>query len=422
MLQSSLFTSTLKDISSKERSVNARLLAKAGFVSKVSSGIYAFLPMGWRVFKKIEQLIRKEMNELGGQEIFLPALHPRSYWDKTGRWKTYEDIYRLESEGKHFALGATHEEIVVPVVKKAVSSYNSFPFSVYQIQTKFRKEKRAKSGLLRGREFVMKDLYSFHTNEKCLDEFYEKTKDAYRNIFDKCGIGKETIVAFASGGAFSKYSHEFQTVTPAGEDIIYFCSKCNLGINSEIIDKQKVCPKCKKKNFKKLKAIEVGNIFKLKDKFSKPFNYLFKDKDNIQKPILMGCYGIGLNRLVGTIAEVNNDKNGLVWPAATAPFLFHIVPLASKDKKVQRSLFQKAENIYAEINEKWPEEALLDDREVRSGEKLVESDLIGIPWRIVVSERNMAKGMIEVKERSKKNSTLVKEKEILSFLEKKVMI
>jgi len=419
MLQSDLLTSTVKDISEKEKSVNAQLLTKAGFVQKISSGIYAFLPLGWRVIKKIEIVIQKEMNKLGGQEIFLPAMHPKSYWEKTGRWKTYKDIYRLESDGKDFALGATHEEIIVPVAKKYANSYNDFPFYIYQIQTKFRKEKRAKSGLLRGREFIMKDLYSFHLSQKCLDEFYEKSKAAYRNIFDACGIGKETFITFASGGSFSKFSHEFQTITPAGEDVVYLCPKCKMGINEEIIKEQKVCPECGKKNFKKVKAVEVGNIFKLNDKYSKPFNYLVKDNKNTEQKVLMGCYGIGLNRLMGTAVEVKNDKNGIIWPKTIAPYLFHIVIVNSKDSKVEKT----AKEILKKLNKVWPDETLIDDRtNITTGEKFVESDLIGIPFRIVVSQRNLEKGILEVKERDKSKPTMIKKDQLITFLRGKGVI
>jgi len=265
MLQSQLFTKTKKEAPKGEEAINAQLLIRAGFIDKLMAGVYTFLPLGMRVIKKIENIIREEMNAIGGQEILMPALQPKANWETTGRWKTYDALFRFTSHysKNEYALGPTHEEIVSPLAKNFILSYKDLPVYVFQIQNKFRDEKRVKSGLLRGREFFMKDLYSFHKDEKDLDEYYEKAKQAYFNVFNRAGIDDSTFLTFASGGSFSKYSHEFQTLSEAGEDRIYICEKCKVAVNKEIIEEQGICPECGNKNLKEEKAIEVGNIFKL---------------------------------------------------------------------------------------------------------------------------------------------------------------
>lgn len=411
MRQSELFTKILKEAPKNEKSINAQLLARGGFVDKLMAGVYSYLPLGFRVFKKIENIIREEMNKIGGREILLPSLHPKESWQKTNRWQ-YPEMFKLKSRsGKNFSLGWTHEEIITPLVKKFVLSYKDLPIFIYQIQDKFRDELRAKSGLLRGVEFVMKDLYSFHQDERDLDKYYEKVKKAYFQIFKRCGLEKQTFLTLASGGTFSKYSHEFQTVTPYGEDEIHLCQKCKLAINKEIIQKEKYqCSKCKSKKLKAKKAIEVGNIFNLKDKFSKTFNLKFRDKNGKEKTVLMGCYGIGLGRLMGAVVEVHYDKNGIIWPKEVAPFQVHLLQIENtkKVKRVAEKLFQDLQKAKVEV--------LYDDRDKSAGEKFAEADLIGIPLRLVVSERTLKKNSVEIKKRSEKKIKLVKLSQILKYV------
>ncbi|MEK7064928.1 MAG: aminoacyl--tRNA ligase-related protein, partial [Patescibacteria group bacterium] len=325
MRQSKLFTKTQREAPKDEVSLNAQLLIRAGFVDKLMAGVYTYLPLGLRVLDKIKNIIREEINAVGGQEILMPALNPKENWVKTGRWDGLDVLFRLEGAGgKEYALGASHEEVVTPLVQRFANSYKDLPVAVYQIQDKFRNEPRAKSGLLRGREFSMKDLYSFHANEKDLDGYYEKVKAAYLKIYERCGLGPLTHVVFASGGTFSKYSHEFQTITEYGEDTIFVCSKCGTGVNKEIIDEQKTCPECGNEKLEEKKSIEVGNIFKLKTKYSAAFDYKYTDEKGEKQIVTMGCYGIGPSRVLGTIVEVHHDDGGIIWPESVAPFQIHL--------------------------------------------------------------------------------------------------
>ncbi len=411
MIQSKLFSRTSKNISKEEISLNARLLIKGGFVDKLAAGVYSLLPLGWRVVKKIENIIREEMEMLGGQELFLPTVHPKKNWEATGRWSSMgEDLYKIEAEkGANFVLGPTHEEVLVPLAKKFVSSYKDLPLYVYQFQNKFRREKRVKSGVLRTREFLMKDLYSFHADQKDLDDYYEKVKKSYGRIFQRCGIGEKTYLTYASGGTFSKYSHEFQTLTPAGEDLIYICEKCGTAVNKEILaDQDNQCPQCGSKKLREEKAVEVGNIFKLGTKFSQPFG-LFYSKENGEKQLaVMGCYGIGLQRLMGAIAEVENDERGLTWPTAVAPFQVHLLELDPRDPQNRKS----ARQIYGILQAKGIE-VLWDDRAGKlAGEKFADCDLIGIPYRLVISKKTLQSGKYELKERKAANGKLVSLEEL----------
>ncbi len=418
MLQSQLFTKTKKEAPKGEEAVNAQLLIRAGFVDKLMAGVYTFLPLGMRVMKKIENIIREEMNVIGGQEIFMPALQPKENWMTTGRWDSMDDLYKLKDKSdKEFALGPTHEEVITPLVKKFVDSYKDLPFYAYQFQDKFRMELRSKSGVLRGREFMMKDLYSFHADEKDLDNYYEKAIKAYENIFSRAGLGKKTHITFASGGSFSKYSHEFQTLSEAGEDIIYVCQKCGQAINKEIFGEVKVCPNCGKEDFKEEKAIEVGNIFKLGTKYSAPFNLKYKNEKGEEKDVVMGCYGIGLGRLMGTIVEISHDQKGIIWPESVAPFKAHLICLGEKNKAECDKLYKSlsAYGRSTEGRQKANIEVLYDDREEASaGEKFADADLIGIPWRLVISEKTGEK--VEVKKRNESKAKLVDEKELLGLL------
>jgi len=414
MRQSNLFSKTSKTISSDESSKNAQLLIKGGFVDKLMAGVYTLLPLGYKVYKKIEQIIRDEMNKIGGEEIFMPSLHPKENWEITGRWDDLdEDMYKVEGhDNQKFVLAPTHEEVIVPLAKKFINSYKDLPKAVYQFQNKFRKEKRAKSGLLRGREFIMKDLYSFHMNEKDLDDFYEKASNAYQKIFDRVGIGEKTYKTFASGASFSKYSHEYQTISPAGEDLIYICDKCKTAVNKEIItDVKKKCPVCGLDLNRTEKAIEVGNIFKNNDKYTKPFNLTVKDEKGEDKLLLTGCFGIGLQRLIGTIVEVNHDEKGMVWPESVAPFKVHLIELSGKGKEIKKEAEKLYENL---INNNI--DVLYDDRDVTGGEKFADADLIGCPYRILLSEKTLSKNSVEIKRRDNDKIDIIEIKEVINFL------
>ena len=403
MKLSQLFTKTRRDISKDEASTNAQLLTKGGFVDKEMAGIYTYLPLGLRVYKKIENIIREEMEAIGGQEVLMPTLTSIENYKTTGR-ENLDVLFKTKLyNDAEFVLNQSHEEVVVPLSKQFVSSYRDLPLYIFQIQNKFRNEPRAKSGLLRGREFIMKDLYSFHTDEKDLDEYYELAKKAYFKLFMRMGL--EPILTFASGGTFSKYSHEFQVLTEVGEDEIYVCEKCNVAVNKEIINENNFCPKCKNKKLKKKKSIEVGNIFKLKDKYSKPFGLTFKNKEGKNQIVTMGCYGIGLSRAIGSVVEVHHDEKGIIWPESVAPFKVHLINLETKKQKNRKT---KSEEIYNNL-QKAGIEVLFDDREdVSAGQKFSDADLIGCPVRLVVSEKTLEKESVEIKKRNSNRTELVK--------------
>ncbi|MFA7087785.1 MAG: aminoacyl--tRNA ligase-related protein [Patescibacteria group bacterium] len=407
MRQSQLFIKTVKELPKDETSYNAQALIRAGFVDKVGAGIYSYLPLGKRVLDKICRVIREEINAIGGQEILMTALVPKENWETSGRWDSFDALFRLAgNDQREYALGATHEEIVTPLGKKFIFSYKDLPFGIYQIQTKFRNEKRAKAGLLRGREFLMKDLYSFHADQADLDNYYEAATKAYFKIFERLGLGEKTYLTYASGGSFSKYSHEFQTLATAGEDLIYICDKCHIAVNKEIIAEQNVCPLCGNKELREDKAIEVGNIFKLGTKFSEPFEVKYKDAAGKEQMVIMGCYGIGPSRVLGTIVELYHDDKGIVWPEEIAPFKIHLISLNENEA---------AEKIYENLVQSGTE-VLYDDRDLSAGEKFADADLIGCPYRLVVSKKTLAAESVEIKNRSAEKGELVKIKELADKL------
>ncbi len=412
MKQSHLLTKTRKSISSQETSVNAQLLERAGYISKLMAGVYTFLPLGIRVLKKIENIVRHHMDSLGAQEILMPALQPREPWDISGRWDKVDVLYKLKAGDRDLCLGPTHEEVVTPLVAEYVKSYKDLPQAVYQIQTKFRNEARPKSGLLRGREFRMKDLYSFHATEADLDQYYERVKDAYLAIFKRCGLGSITYFTFAAGGIFSKYSHEFQTITPYGEDTIFLCEGCKIAVNQEIIKDQSSCPQCSSTTLIEKKAIEVGNIFKLMYRFSHPFNLTYVDAQDVKRDVPMGCYGLGTSRLMGAIVEVLHDERGIIWPVTVAPYEVQLISLSKKPEIAAR-----AQALYEELSRKGYE-VLFDDRQdTTAGEKFADADLIGIPLRLVFSDKTALQDAVEVKERSKTETTFVSLESLEKFLD-----
>ena len=423
MRQSQLFSKTFKKIAKEKEAISNQLLLRAGFIDQATAGAFTFLPLGFKVLKKIENLIRRKMEKspINGQEILMPVLHPKENWQKTGRWESLDILFKMKGrEGKEYALGPTHEEIISPLAKKFIFSYKDLPFYLFQIQTKFRDELRVKSGLMRTREFLMKDLYSFHTSEEDLGGYYEKVAMVYLKIFEECGIynpkalkDRVTYQTWASGGTFSKYSHEYQTVTESGEDTIYICKKCYAAINKEIKDEIKLCPNkpCDSKEFEERKAIEVGNIFKLGTKYSLPFDLKFRDKDGKEKPVFMGCYGMGIGRLMAAIVEINHDQEGMIWPKETAPFQVHLIQIGD-DQKIKKA----TEEMYLNL-QKNEIEVLYDDREEKTpGEKLVDADLIGIPFRMVVSDKTLSGDNVEIKKRNEKTVKLVKLDKAIEFL------
>lgn len=414
MRYSSLFGKTNKNAPHDTESTNARLLTQGGFVSQLTAGVYSYLPLGLRVLRRVQNIVRDEMNKLGANEIYMPTLHPRELYDTTERWDKIDVLFKLEGHGgKEYALGSTHEEVVTPLVKQYVHSYKDLPLSVYQIQDKFRNEPRAKSGLLRGREFSMKDLYSFHTSEQDFWDFYERSKVAYLSVFRRCGL--EAMVVEASGGVFSKYSHEFQVATEHGEDIVFVCDRegCEFAQNKEIaqVKDGDRCEKCAgaghEGTIRAVKAIEVGNIFPLKTRFTNAFGFQVTGPDNKMMDVLMGCYGIGPSRVMGSIVEVHHDEHGIVWPKEVAPFSVYLVSLSSKDAGVREKIDETCTSLMEDL-EAAGVEVLWDDRETSPGEKFADADLIGIPLRLVVSEKSLAEGSVEWKERSEQESRLVK--------------
>ena len=411
MRQSQLFTKTQKT-PPKEDGINAQLLMQAGFIHKEMAGVYSFLPLGLLVLNKIIGIIREEMNAIGGQELLLASLQDASPWQKTGRWDDNKvDIWfktKLKNNTE-VGLANTHEEPITNLLRHHISSWKDLPLYPYQFQTKFRNELRAKNGLLRTREFVMKDLYSFSKNQEEHDEFYEKSKEAYGKIFSRLGIGEHTLLTYASGGSFSEYSHEFQAICEAGEDTIYVCQKCNIAVNKEIIEKQSTCPNCNEGNLIEKRAIEVGNIFPLGTRFADTLGLAFTNEEGKSKAPIMGSYGIGPGRAMATIVELSRDKKGIIWPKEVAPFAVHILSLPGGK--------EDGEDVYKELQDNGID-ALYDDREeTRVGEKLADADLLDIPLRIITSAKNHDTGSIEISMRDgSRGQEYVKKSEALKFL------
>jgi len=399
MKQSQLFTKTRREAPKDEVSKNAQLLIRAGFIYKEMAGVYSYLPLGLRTLNKIISIIREEMNSIGGQEIHLSALQQKETWEPTDQWddKKVDVWFKTElKNGTELGLAVTHEAALTNVMKDFVSSYRNLPSYVYQFQTKFRNEARAKSGIMRAREFMMKDLYSFSRDEAEHAAFYEKSKQAYTRVFDRVGLGGDTYTTFASGGMFSKFSHEFQTITEAGEDTIFVHEGKRLAINKEVLNEEVLAELgVSRSDLVEKKAVEVGNIFNLGTRFSDALGLTYKDAEGNAKSVIMGSYGIGPGRVMGTIAEVRSDENGLIWPEAVAPFAVHLIALFDKDGTVAKA----AEELYANLTKKGVE-VLYDDRDTTAGEKFSDSDLIGIPKRIVISAKTLADHSVETKDRA----------------------
>ena len=407
MLQSQLFPKTLREAPKEAESVNHKLLVRGGFIDQLMAGSWTLLPLGYKVVSKIIQVVREEMNAVGGQEMLMPLLHPRNIWDETGRWeKAKEVMYQFaDTRGKEYALSMTHEEVVMDLLRKNIKSYADLPVALYHFSTKFRNEPRARSGILRGREFLMKDLYSAHTTEADMLSYYEKVKSAYSKIFKRLGFDFRVIET--GGGVFTdSNTHEFQVMAGGGEDTIFYCDSCDWGENKEIFKGQEgeICPSCKKGKVVKSSAIEVGNIFPLGTWYAERMRVYYADAKGIKKPVWFASYGIGPTRTMGAWVEVSHDDKGIIWNKAMAPFDVHLIELpgAKNTKKIYEDL--KAEGV----------DVLWDDRKTGAGEKFADADLIGIPVRIVISDKTGDK--IEFKRRDSDKTEMLSFEELVKRL------
>ncbi|MBI2482359.1 MAG: prolyl-tRNA synthetase [Candidatus Vogelbacteria bacterium] len=412
MLQSQLFTKTRREDPKDEVAKNAKLLIRGGFIAKSLAGVYVLLPLGLRVLDKISQIIREEMNKIGGQELRLATLQDPAVWQASGRWsdEVVDNWFKTKLKNDtELGLGFTHEEPLAKLMIDHIQSYRDLPVYVYQIQTKFRNEVRAKSGILRGREFLMKDLYSFNVDQAGLDTFYEKAKVAYRRVFDRVGIGAQTFLTFASGGTFSKYSHEFQAICSAGEDIIYLSRDKEIAINDEVYRPEVLAELgLDEKELSKETAIEVGNIFKLGTKYAEALGLTYVNEAGERVSVVMGSYGLGVTRLFGTIAELCGTDTGINWPDNVAPFAIHLIMLGNDEV-----VTTKAKTIYEELSAK-NIEVLFDDRVAGAGEKFGDADLIGIPHRLVISVKTLANNSVEWFNRGVGKTELVALDEVLN--------
>ena len=405
---SKTFVKTLRTAPKDETAKNGILLTRAGYIHKEMAGVYDYLPLGLRVLENIKGIIREELNNIGCEEVLMSALQNPEPWIKTGRFSDQEvDIWfkTALASGGELGLAPTHEEPITAMLKSYISSYKDLPLYIYQFQTKFRNELRAKSGILRGREFLMKDLYSFHTSEEDLDEFYAKVEKAYGRIFARLGIGEDTYETFASGGIFSKYSHEFQTVLPVGEDTIYYDADKSIVLNKEVYTPEVLADLgAEGQKFEETTAAEVGNIFKLKFKYSEPLGLKYIDENNSQKTVYMGCYGIGVSRLMGVIAERFADDKGLSWPETVAPYRYYLVGIGEKGVAAAEEFYRGRED-----------DVLYDDRNVRPGEKFADAELIGIPYRIVISDKTLVEDAAELTDRRTGESQMIKISDLMQY-------
>jgi prolyl-tRNA synthetase len=415
------FTKTIKDVSADETSLNAQLLIKTGYISKSMAGVYAFLPLGLRVLNNIEGIVRKHMDNIGGQEVLLNSLHPKSWWDTTDRWDNVDVLFKLKSQtSSEYGLAPTHEEQISPLIKQYISSYKDLPdyvegiqspLAVYQIQTKFRDELRSKAGIMRGREFRMKDLYDFHKTRESQAKYFELMTATYLELYAEMGL--KAYAVDASGGDFSKkFSKEFQVICSTGEDTIAYSESTGFASNIEVLDESLSKLDTKPNDVQTATSAEVGNIFDLGDKFTKAFEITYTDEHNQRQYPTMGCHGIGTSRCMGVIAELYNDERGLQWPANVAPFTYHLVTYFNpKDNDAREEVLSKALQIYNEgltVGEHTIKvgDVLWDDRDCGMGQKLTEADMIGCPYQIILTSRTLENGSIEIKNRATGESTL----------------
>ena len=412
MKQSKLFSKTSKNAPADEVSKNAQLLIQGGFVHKEMAGVYNFLPLGLKVIENIKKIIREELNKINANEMNMTTLQQSEKWEKTGRWddKVVDDWFKTKlKNGTELGLAFTHEEPIANIMTNHISSHKDLPFSAYQFQTKFRNELRAKSGIMRGREFLMKDLYSFSKDEEEHNDFYEKMKEVYKKIFQRIGLGDRTFLTISNGGSFSKYSYEFQTLSEAGEDILVFDKEKGIAINKDDFNDEVLEDFNLKKdelNFEEKKSIEVGDIYSLGTKYSEDLGLTYKNKEGEEIPVVMGSYGIGISRLMGTVVEIFNDEKGIIWPEEIAPFKVHLINIGEEEKALE---------LYNKFQEKGIE-VLWDDRDKRPGEKFGDSDLIGIPNRVVISPKTLEKEGVELKKRNEKDGKIISIEELFEIL------
>lgn len=412
MRQSTLFTKTRKEAPSDELAKNAQLLIRAGYVYKVMPGVYAYTPFGLKVLENIKQIVREEMNAVGGQELIMTSLQSPEVWQGTGRWSDDAvDVWFKTAlkDGSELGLAWSHEEAIMSMMSQFVTSYKDLPISVYQFQTKLRNELRAKSGIMRGREFVMKDMYSLHASKEDMDQYYDTVIEAYKRIYERLGLGEDTFVTFASGGAFTKFSHEFQTLCEAGEDVLYINKDKTIAVNEEVLDDATKEIGVSKDELSPVKTAEVGNIFKFGTEKGEKMNVTYKDSDGLDKPIYLASYGVGITRAMGVLVEKFGDEKGLSWPEAVAPFKVHLVGLNLEDGEVK----DWVEGIYMSLKDAGVE-VLFDDRvEARAGEKFGDSDLLGMPYRVVASKKGREAGQFEVVTRATGEVRQLTEEELL---------
>jgi prolyl-tRNA synthetase len=414
MRQSMLFTKTRREAPKDEEAKNAQLLIRAGYVHKQMAGVYAYLPLGLRVLENIKKIVRDEMNKVGGEELIMTSLQPKELWESTDRWDDEKvDVWFKSAlkNGAEVGFGWSHEEPITDMMKQFIASYRDLPVYAYQFQTKLRNELRAKSGIMRGREFVMKDAYSYSLNENEHVKFYEKMIDAYKRVFERVGLGDRTFLTRASGGAFTEFSHEFQTLSDIGEDTIYLSRADNLAINKEVLTDEVLKKMGKKKeDLEELKSIEVGNIFSFGDVKSKQMGLVYKDENGEEKPVILGSYGIGITRLMGAIVEIFADEKGIVWPEAVAPYLVHLLLLTPDDPTAKAY----ADALYEDL-QKAGVDVLYDDRDNRAGEKLADADLMGIPARAVIGKKTIETGQIESTYRPSGQTNMVSRDQLIAF-------
>lgn len=410
MRYSQLFTKTLKNAPADEVAKNAQLLIRAGYVYKVMAGVYAYTPLGLRVLENIKQIVREEMNSIDGQELIMTGLQKKETWEGTGRWNDeVVDVWFKSQlkDGTEVGFGWSHEEPILEMLQQYVKSYKDLPIAVYQFQTKLRNELRAKSGIMRGREFVMKDLYSLHTSQEDMDQYYDKVIEAYKRCYDRFGIGESTFVTFASGGAFTKFSHEFQTICEAGEDVLYVNADRTIAVNEEVLDDATKELGVVKAELQSVKSAEVGNIFKFGTEKSEKMGITFADENGVQQPVYLASYGIGITRVMGVIAEKMSDQKGLVWPDNIAPARVYLVSIGADEQ---------ADELYEKLCDAGVE-VLYDDRDARPGEKFADADLIGIPHRVVVSQKTLEQGGVEYKHRTQDEAKIIPQSELLEMLQ-----
>ncbi|MFH1361299.1 MAG: proline--tRNA ligase [bacterium] len=407
MKLSQLVAPTLREDPSEAEIVSHKLLLRAGFIRKLAAGVYTYLPLGLKVLNNVASVVRAEMDRAGGQEIFMPVLLPSELWKETGRWDIYgKELFRIQDRHERdFCLGPTHEEVITDLVRNSINSYRYLPVTLYQIQTKFRDEIRPRFGLMRGREFMMKDAYSFHADQEDLDREYENMYQTYCRIFDRLGL-KYRVVEAASGLIGGGYSQEFMVLAETGEDEIFCCGQCDYAASRELLDANS-CPKCGSGKYEVIRGIEVGHIFKLGTKYSEKMKCVYVDENNQERPMIMGCYGIGIARAAQAAIEQNHDQDGIIWPMALAPFKVAIVPVNVEEPEQK----EVAENIYKHLPD-----ALFDDRDKRVGAKLKDIDLIGIPIKVIIGPKGLKDGKVEVKFRKDGKTELVAKEEVIKYV------